>query len=378
MKTSTIAAVIIFTLLTISGQCIAGPAQSLVATMKPRIEVCFVLDTTGSMGGLIEGAKQKIWSISNQMVSAKPTPELKIALIGYRDRKDEYVTKLFDLTDDIDAIHEKLMGFRADGGGDGPESVNQALDEAVNKISWNQDRHVLKIIFLVGDYPPHMDYQDDVKYTITCQRAVKRDLIINTIQCGAEASTTPAWQEIAKLSEGTYSAIGQTGDMVAVTTPMDEEISKLNVSIGTTLVAYGSDKDQRMMVAKQKAAEMAPASVAADRLEYNSRTGKSVQGKGELLDAVSRGDVKLEELKKEELPAELQKLSKDELKAHVAKKQAERTELQKKLNTLLIKRNAYIDAEKKRLQGGKKDAFDEKVAETIRTQAAKKGIMYDK
>ena len=36
----------------------------------PRIEVVFVLDTTGSMSGLIEGAKQKIWSIANAMASA--------------------------------------------------------------------------------------------------------------------------------------------------------------------------------------------------------------------------------------------------------------------------------------------------------------------
>src|SRR5437867_7998383 len=67
---------------------------------KPRIEVCFVLDTTGSMGGLIEGAKQKIWSIANEMISAKPTPELKLGLIGYRDRGDEYVVKSFQLTDE--------------------------------------------------------------------------------------------------------------------------------------------------------------------------------------------------------------------------------------------------------------------------------------
>src|SRR5215831_756131 len=60
---------------------------------KPRIEVCFVLDTTGSMGGLIEGAKQKIWSIANEMVSAKPTPELRLGLVAFRDRGDEYVVK---------------------------------------------------------------------------------------------------------------------------------------------------------------------------------------------------------------------------------------------------------------------------------------------
>src|SRR6266404_5929448 len=94
---------------------------------RPRMEVCFVLDTTGSMSGLIEGAKQKIWSIANEMISAKPTPELRLGLIGYRDRGDEYVVKSFQLTDDIDAIYGQLQAFHAAGGGDTPESVNEAL-----------------------------------------------------------------------------------------------------------------------------------------------------------------------------------------------------------------------------------------------------------
>jgi len=41
-----------------------------------------VLDTTGSMTGLIEGAKAKIWSIANQLIAARPTPRLKLALIA--------------------------------------------------------------------------------------------------------------------------------------------------------------------------------------------------------------------------------------------------------------------------------------------------------
>src|SRR4051812_26872360 len=150
---------------------------------KPQVQVCFVLDTTGSMGGLIEGAKAKIWTIANQIVKQKPTPEVKIALIGYRDRGDQYITRLFDLTDDIDAVFKNLTAFNADGGGDEPESVNQALDEAVNKISWSADRAVLKVIFLVGDAPPHMDYKEK-QYPAICKEAIKKDLIINTIQCG--------------------------------------------------------------------------------------------------------------------------------------------------------------------------------------------------
>src|SRR4051812_10376478 len=81
----------------------------------PSIEVCFVLDTTGSMGGLIDGAKQKIWSIANTIIATEPRPTVRIALVGYRDRGDAYVTKRFDLTDDIDTVFKNLTDFQADG-----------------------------------------------------------------------------------------------------------------------------------------------------------------------------------------------------------------------------------------------------------------------
>src|SRR5215510_1895203 len=106
---------------------------------RPEVEVVFCLDTTGSMGGLIDAAKRKIWAICNQIAGGKPTPNLKVGLVAYRDRGDEYVTKITDLTDDLDAIHTTLMGYKADGGGDIPEAVNQALNEAVTKIKWSQN-----------------------------------------------------------------------------------------------------------------------------------------------------------------------------------------------------------------------------------------------
>jgi hypothetical protein len=143
------------------------------------------------MSGLIEGAKQKTWSIANEIAGAKPTPDIRFGLVAYRDRRDEYVVKTFNLTNDLDAIYCQLQSFRAEGGGDTPEAVNEALDEAVNKLSWSADRSVLKVIFLVGDAPPHMDYANAAKYPDVCQAAVKKDLIINTIQCGNLAETTP-------------------------------------------------------------------------------------------------------------------------------------------------------------------------------------------
>lgn len=344
---------------------------------KPRIEVCFVLDTTGSMGGLLEGAKQKIWSIANEMISAQPTPELKLGLIGYRDRGDEYVVKSFSLTDDIDAIYGHLREFQASGGGDAPESVNEALAEAIHKMPWSSDKKVLKIIFLVGDAPPHMDYPNGPKYPDLCREAAKKDLIINTIQCGEMSETKPIWQEIAKLSEGSYVGISQSGNVAVISTPMDKELGRLNERMGGTLIPYGDRTLQAEVHAKYVAAKSAPVAAMADRLTYNSKTGRAMQGSGELLDALNENKLKVEEIDQKQLPTELQKLDRDELQKRIAKTRDERTDLQKQIAELSKKREAYIQSENKRLASeGKGDAFDQKLTETLHAQAAKKGISY--
>lgn len=372
----------IATVCILSVAALAAWAAEPAADGKParrRVEVCFVLDTTGSMGGLIAGAKEKIWAIANELIAAKPAPELRLALIGYRDRGDEYVTRVTDLTADIDAIHAKLMEFAANGGGDGPESVNQALHEAVTKVSWSDDKGVLKIVFLVGDAPPHMDYEQDVRYPDVCQAAMKRDLVINAVQCGTDGDTARVWKEIARLAEGKYIPLVQTGGMVRIAAPQDEEIARLNREIGGTLIGYGAAPAREAVYAKQAASESAAPAAAADRLSYNAATGRVVQGGGELLDSLDRGEVKLEDVKADDLPPDLRGLSRQELEARVEAKRKERKELQARLQKLLAERAAHVEAERKRLAAeGKGDAFDEEVARTVREQAGRKGIEYAK
>src|ERR1700741_1451346 len=106
------------------------------ATAKAAVEVAFVLDTTGSMGGLIEGAKRKIWSIATAIVDSNPDADIRMGLVPYRDIGDEYVTKKFELTTDVQDLSANLLELKARGGGDWPESVNAALFVAVTKMKW--------------------------------------------------------------------------------------------------------------------------------------------------------------------------------------------------------------------------------------------------
>ena len=356
----------------------ADPAAK-TAIGEPRIEVVFVLDTTGSMSGLIEGAKQKIWAIANTIASAEPTPDVRMGLVGYRDRGDQYVTRLTQLTGDIDAVYARLMEFKATGGGDTPESVNQALYEAVTKVKWSKDDSVYKVIYLVGDCPPHMDYKDDVEYPKSCELAAKAGIVINTVQCGTHGATTPIWQKIALLAEGKYFAIAQSGGMRVVETPYDAELARLSRELDSTRVAYGLGDERAEAEERYRKSdrlyETASSVAVAQRAAFNaSKAGKvNFAGFQELVVDIESGRVELAKLKREELPENMQKMSSEEREAYVKEMAARRADITGQIKQLDQKRQVHITAENKKL--GPRDSFDKAVFESIREQARKKGIL---
>lgn len=363
---------------------------------KPKVEVVFCLDTTGSMSGLIDGAKAKIWAICNQIAGAKPTPDLKVGLVAYRDKGDSYITKVTDLSTDLDAIHGELKKFAADEGGDTPEHVNQALYDAVHKIKWSAEKKTMKIIFLVGDAPPHMDYTDDVKYPVTCKKAVEKGIIINTIQCGTDGDCTKAWKDIAVKSEGSFAAIPQEGGVVAVATPFDARLAKINEELTRTVVVAGEarfrrEAEKKLEAARDLAKPAAPGAApapealakAADRAGFAGKTGAAggggfggAGGPRDLLDEAIGKDgkadeKKLKELKEADLPDEFKKLKTDkERAAYLEKKAAERAKLNKEAVELDKKRADYIAAELKK-KGKGKDSFDSSVLEMLKKQSKK-------
>jgi Mg-chelatase subunit ChlD len=339
------------------------------AVAKPRVEVVFALDTTGSMGGLIEGAKVKIWRIVNQIVSGNPVPEVKVGLVAYRDRGDAYVTQVKEMTDDLDAVYGVLKGYSAGGGGDGPESVNEALHVALTKFAWTGDERTLRIIYLVGDAPPHMDYGNDVKYPVTCEAAARAGIIINTVQCGGNAATTPIWQDIARKAEGRYVQIDQTGGMSAVATPFDARIAELSTKLSGTAVFYG-DREERDAARKSRddgdaAAAEAPAEAKAERAGYMAKSGRIATN--DLLAMIEAGKLEIGKVEKKNLPEELKKLDADALEKRIEKLLAERKAIRKELLDLDAKRADHI--KKELAKKGGKDSFDEQVLDMLREQA---------
>lgn len=343
----------------------------------PKVEVVFVLDTTGSMSGLIDAAKRKIWSIANEMLKATPKPELKVGLVAYRDRGDEYVTKVVPLTLDLDRIHEELANLRAGGGGDGPEDVRSALRDAIGKIQWTPGRGAFKAVFLVGDAPPHLDYADVPTIEELCVSAVKADLLINAVRCGGDPETERVWRSIASRSEGTFVSIAQDGAAASRATPFDAELGALSDRLGGTVVAYGAvDKRRALEAAEARNAAPAPSAPAAatkaDRA--SAKVNALCHSEDDLVDAVRDGRAKLEELKDEQLPESFRALDPAARKARLEELSKERAEIRAKIAELAKKRDAWLAEESRK--AGPKDGFDGAVNAALRAQGAKHGLSF--
>jgi hypothetical protein len=334
------------------------------------------------MSGLIHAAQEKIWSIASTLAQARQTPEISVGLVAYRDRGDAYVTQTIDLNRDLDSMYAKLMDFRADGGGDGPEAVNEALEAAIHRVSWSQDPNTYKVVFLVGDAPPHMDYQDDVKYPQIVAAAAAKGIVVNTIQCGSMSDTVAPWRHIASLGRGRYFTVEQAGSAVAIETPFDVEIATLSAELDSTRLYYGSHEEQAAMAAKVAATERLndEASVAARarRGAFNvSASGASnFLGEQELIADVESGRVDVATLPAAELPPAVAALPAEQRRAAVLETAQKREELQRQVAALAAERDAYIETQVE-AAGGAADSLDQQIYEAVREQASPVGLDYE-
>jgi len=358
------------------------PQQAQQKQERPQIEVVFVLDTTGSMSGLLEGAKRKIFSIASRIATGKPTPRLKVGLVGYRDVGDAYVTKRFDLSEDLDTVFTHLRQFQADGGGDTPEHVGRGLGEAVSKMSWSDNRETMKVIFLVGDAPP-AERNDQWNFKHWAKQAKERHIVVNTVRCGGDAQTATSWQYAAKLTDGTFDTIGQEGGMLAVATPYDAELSKVNAEIAAKTLYTGSTAVQAEN--RGRAAQMAALApeAAAERISYMKKARSAASGMaapaassapvavGGAVDLVEKPEA-LAAVKDAELPAELQGLKKEEQAQKVKQLAVERKALEAKAAKLAADRDSW----REKNVAEKTDSFDDNVMKSVRTQAAEYGVAY--
>ncbi len=179
----------------------------------PRMDIAFCLDSTGSMQELIDEAKNRIREIDAELRAANPSPSVRFAVVAYRDRGEDYVTRLYDFDPDVRRVEEALGEIEAEGGGDTPEHVVAGLQRAVHDLDWDPEAAV-KFLFLVGDAEPHLDYGEESDVEPILATARERDIVIGSLVYGDQMSEaghefwTRVAGENAHLTEGVAGAEG--------------------------------------------------------------------------------------------------------------------------------------------------------------------------
>jgi hypothetical protein len=339
----------------------ATPAHTTEANQKntgsvtPRIQLAIVLDTSGSMDGLIDQARSQIWTVVNTLISLKQKgqqPTLEVALYQYGNdsiaASEQHVQMLVPFTTDLDDVSAKLFALTTNGG---EEYCGAVIGKAVSGLSWSSCPDDLKIIMIAGN---ESFAQGKIDYKVTIPNATMQGITINTVFCGPKSEGEQTmWLDGARLGEGTYSAIETNAVAVHIDSPYDAQIVKLGSELNTTYVRYGTGGlAAAANQSRQDAnAEMAAPAASIERAKTKA-SGAYRNETWDLVDALTSGARSAEEiaeLPSDELPQELATLTPDERIAYVQKKADQRARMQKELTELTLKREAHV-AEIRRTQ----------------------------
>jgi hypothetical protein len=233
-------------------------------------------------------------------------------------------------------------------------------------MSWSQAPEVVKVIYLVGDAPPHTDYQDGYNYARAARAAAGKGIQLHTILCGEDPQAAEAWRKIASLGGGQFMVIPQDGGVREERSRYDDELATLHDRLTETTIGFGAMSGA--VHAAKREAEAAPASVKAARATFMARAkeGKAIAGEGDLVDSVASGGVKLESIQGD-LPAEMRGMDMPAQRALIASKQKERQEIARRIDELGRLRKAELDArEAAPADKGAADGFDVAAKKALR------------
>ncbi|MBO6533658.1 MAG: VWA domain-containing protein [Muricauda sp.] len=341
------------------------------------VKIALLLDTSNSMDGLINQAKAQLWDIVNEFTHAKCgndlRPSLQIALYEYGNdnlsSQEGYIRQVLGFSKDLDEISEKLFSLTTNGG---EEYCGQVIHTSLKQLDWGKNADDLKMIFIAGNEP---FTQGKLNFKHAAANAKEKDVIVNTIFCGNyEQGISTMWKQGATLTGGEYMAIDHNRQVVHIATPYDDVIIRLNSKLNNTYVSYGAmgrQKKELQSVQDANAATLQEDVIVKRAVSKSSRLYKNSQW--DLVDAAEADATVISELEDEELPAELQGKSEKEIKAYIDQKKAEREDIQKQIQELNAKREAYIAKHQKEETGELENAM----LSAIKAQASKKNYRWE-
>ena len=336
------------------------------------VDFVICLDTSGSMSGLINAARQKLWSVVSEIAMLEPEPKLRVALLTYgspgHPKRGDVVVQT-DLTDNLDLVSEKLFALGTNGG---TELVGRVLHYSLKDLNWSKSAG-LKTIFVAGNESADQDTAMKVADMTRAARA--RGIFVNAIYCGnADDGDAESWRRVAHSGMGRFSNIDHNHGTVNIKTPFDKELATLSAKINTTYVWYGKARKlaEARQIAQDANASNVGAPAAAQRAE--AKASSAYHNVGDLIDQSKREDFDLAKVPVADLPEAMRTMDLEARQAYLVKKRAERTEIQARIKDLSAKRAAFVKKTMEEEQLDDSRSLDRALREAISEQARQRGF----
>ena len=361
-----------------TNRLLANAEITNIEKTEPIVQIALLLDTSNSMDGLINQAKSQLWDIVNEFSTAKcgdeVRPKLQIAIYQYGNdglsSRQGYVQQVLNFSSDLDEISEKLFSLSTNGG---EEYCGKVIQTSLEQLEWKKSKDQLRMIFIAGNEP--FD-QGNYSYQNASEHAKEKDIIVNTIYCGNyEQGIDSYWKDGAVATGGEYMAIDQNKEIVYVKTPFDEIIIKLNKRLNRTYISYGSlGKSKLLSQELQDSNAMAYEQTVAVKRAVSKSSRLYNNKSWDLVDAASDSEFELSEIATEELPAELKGKSESEIKEFIEQKKLERESVQKEIQEVNKKREAYLAKNQANSENG---GLENVMLQAIKKQAESKNYSWD-
>lgn len=346
---------------------------------QPRIQLAILLDTSSSMSGLINQTREQLWQVVNEFAHAKQdgiTPRLEVAVYEYGNSRLSaergYIRKVSELTTELDEVSEALFSLSTTGGN---EYCGYAIQTAVKDLKWSQSDEDIKTIFIAGNEP---FTQGPVHFRDAIISAKNKGIIINTIHAGdASHGANSGWKDGAQFAGGDYISIEHNHKIAHIQAPQDKHIAKLNNKLNSTYIPYGvhgKEKARRQISEDEKSHSVSPG-LLSKRTQSKASSLYS-NPKWDLVDAFYEGTIKIEDVRKDQLPQEMREMDSDNQKVYIKKKADERKRIKEEIHRMSKARNEYVKQQKLTQPQPVVNTIDKALTSSVRKQGKEKNYEF--
>ena len=354
--------------------CLTSPVGAFDSEVT--VDIAIALDTSGSMRGLIDATRVKLWEIVNDLATAEPAPRMRVALLTYGNQRGSAAAGWSrvetDFTDDLDLVSERLFALQSRGA---DEYVGRVLKLALEELSWSSSQDALKLLFVAGNEQTNQDPLVDFRDMATL--ALDREIQLSAVFCGVEqAADAASWREMAELALGRFATIDHRTRSILIPTQYDEELVELSELLSQTFVALGDEgaKRKKSQLSQDLNARRMGLPVAASRAL--TKSGRYYSPEWDLPTAYRTGEIDLYELDERELPPAMRRLELDQRMYYLEDLLAARGELTARINELGRERQRLVEEQRRARGIDDSRAFDTVIRRTIRQEAEARGLRF--